>query len=141
MYLSLGLDELRNDFESYVEALTDTTPPPPPYVPQTVFWGVVGHHYVGRIALRHALSERLLVEGGNIGYDVRPSERRKGYATAMLRQVLEEARSLGLERVLITCDEDNIASARTAESAGGVLEKIAKVADRPGTIRYYWIAL
>jgi predicted acetyltransferase len=83
---------------------------------------------VGMIDIRHRLSDYLLQHGGHIGYSVHPDERRKGYATAMLALALEycarpaAAGGLGLARVLLTCDADNMASARTIEANGGVLE-------------------
>ena len=76
---------------------------------------------VGMIQLRHCLNDYLLHFGGHIGYSVRPSQRRKGYATEMLRLVLEEARRLGLKQVLVTCDAANEASRRTIRTNGGVV--------------------
>ena len=76
---------------------------------------------VGMIQLRHCLNDYLLHFGGHIGYSVRPSQRRKGYATEMLRLVLEEARRLGLKQVLVTCDAANEASRRTIRTNGGLL--------------------
>jgi len=72
--------------------------------------------------LRHTLSEVSLKEGGHIGYDVPPSRRNDGNATELLRQTLVKAGSMGIKRVLMTCDSDNIASARVIEKNGGVLE-------------------
>ena len=78
---------------------------------------------VGCIELRHSLNESLAVIGGHIGYSVCPKQRRKGYATKMLSLVLQEARRLGIEKVLLTCDVDNIASTKTILKNGGVMEK------------------
>ncbi len=90
------------------------------------------------------LTDFLLQYGGSIGYSVRPSERRKGYAKETLRLTLVKCREAGEERVLITCDRDNPASARTILANGGVLEN--EVADEPGlgqsgVIQRYWITL
>ena len=94
---------------------------------------------VGMIDLRHRLNDYLAEYAGHIGYSVRPDERRKGYATQMLRLVLDEARRRGIPRVLVTCDEDNEASARTIERCGGVFERHA---DLDGEVlRRYWIEL
>lgn len=88
----------------------------------------------GTITLRHALTPALLLVGGHIGYAVRPSLRRRGIASAALRLVLAEAAARGLDPVLITCDDENLASARTIEGAGGVLEDV-----RDGS-RRYWVS-
>ncbi len=104
----------------------------PGHVPCTTWWWVDGPDYLGRIALRHRLTGGLRETGGHIGYDVRPSARRRGHATAMLRAVLPHARSLGIEQVLVTCDTDNIGSRRVIESNGGVLED-----ERHGKLRFW----
>ncbi len=94
---------------------------------------------VGMIQLRHCLNDYLLHFGGHIGYSVRPSQRRKGYATEMLRLVLEEARRLGLKQVLVTCDAANEASRRTIRTNGGVLD--GAIAEGGRLTQRYWIAL
>jgi predicted acetyltransferase len=93
-------------------------------VPCTTLWYVEGADYLGRLAIRHRLNAFLLEEGGHIGYDVRPTARRKGYATAMLRDALPVARELGIKQALVTCDDDNIASRKVIESAGGQYEDV-----------------
>ena len=90
---------------------------------------------LGFLALRLSLNEKLFVEGGHIGYSIRPSQRRKGLAKLQLELGIAEARKQGLERVLITCDEDNEASRRTILSAGGVYENTIDRSQR------YWIEL
>ena len=94
---------------------------------------------VGIIDIRHRLNDYLLKFGGNIGYSVRKSERRKGYAKTMLALGLEECRKLGLEKVLITCDKENIASAKTILACGGVLEN--EIPEERRITQRYWIAL
>ena len=94
---------------------------------------------MGMIDLRHWLNDFLAEYGGHIGYSVRPDERHKGYAKAMLRMVLKEAKARGLQRVLITCDDDNVASARTIEANGGTFERKASLDG--GVLRRYWIEL
>jgi predicted acetyltransferase len=122
-------------FRTYVLALRaqalEGTPRPEWFVPCTTLWWVDGTRYVGRVAIRHRLSERLREIGGHIGYDVRPSARRRGHATAMLRAALPVARGLGIESALLTCDVTNAASRRVIEANGGVL-----VDERAGTLRY-----
>lgn len=96
---------------------------------------------VGMIDLRHRLNEFLAEYGGHIGYSVHPDERRKGYATRMLALALSEARKRGLRRVLITCDEDNVASARTIQANGGVFERNTCLEEEKQTVSRYWIDL
>ncbi|HWS42008.1 MAG TPA: GNAT family N-acetyltransferase [Pseudoflavonifractor sp.] len=94
---------------------------------------------VGMIDVRHRLNAYLEQFGGHIGYSVLPSERRKGYAAEMLRLALEWCRDYGMERVLVTCDSENIASERTILSNGGVLEN--RVPEGEGQTCRYWISL
>lgn len=112
-----------------------TRPMPEGKVHSDQYWITDGDALVGFIQLRHRLNDLLLEEGGHIGYSVRPSRRREGHASRALGLVLARARELGIDRVLITCNEDNVASARTIESHHGELEDI-----RNGK-RRYWIRL
>ena len=125
-------------FASYVDELCaarlEATPRLAGWVPCTTWWWLDGGEFLGRIALRHRLNDTLLASGGHIGYDVRPSARRRGHATAMLRGVLAEAAALGIERALLTCDDDNVASRRVIEACGGAL------ADQRAYRLRYWIA-
>ena len=98
-------------------------------------WITDGGQMIGFLALRHRLNDFLIDEGGHIGYSVRPSHRRQGHASRALRLALERATDLGLDRVLITCKEDNEGSRRTIEGAGGVFEDV-----RRGQ-RRYWITV
>ena len=108
-------------------------------VPATYWWLVDDDAYLGTIALRHRLNDFLLDAGGHIGYGVRPSARRRGLAGWAVARVLERARAMGLERVLITCSDDNVASARTIERNGGVLEDVRDT--ELGRTRRYWVDL
>jgi predicted acetyltransferase len=123
-------------FASYVDQLLaevlEDNPRPSGYVPATTWWYVEGEDYLGRIALRHRLTEHLREVGGHIGYDVRPTARRRGYATAMLRGVLPYAYDLGIDEALVTCDLDNVGSRKVIEAVGGVLED-----RRNGKLRYW----
>ncbi|MCI9473261.1 MAG: GNAT family N-acetyltransferase [Flavonifractor sp.] len=96
--------------------------------------------FVGAVNIRHRLNEYLLLHGGHIGDGIRPSERGKGFATRMIALALEKCVELGLERVLMVCDQDNPASARTIVKNGGVLEN--EVMDEEGRWEQrYWIEL
>jgi len=102
----------------------------------TYRWIVEDGRVLGAIALRHELNERLL-QLGHIGYGIRPSARRRGLATWALGRMLDQARRLGLARVLIVCEAGNLASAKTIERHGGVLEDVRDTGH--GTVRRYWI--
>ncbi|MFD9078560.1 GNAT family N-acetyltransferase [Streptomyces erythrochromogenes] len=101
-------------------------------------WIVEGDRVEGGIALRHGLSHHL-TEFGHIGYGIRPSSRGRGLATWALGRMLDEARALGLDRVLLVCEVDNLASVGTIERNGGVLEGIRDTGHGPA--RRYWIEL
>ena len=77
---------------------------------------------LGAVNIRHYLNERLLTDGGHIGDGIRPSERRRGYATKMIALALEECKGLGINPVIMFCDKDNIGSAKSIVRNGGVLE-------------------
>jgi len=122
-------------FAAYVELLLseERVPRKAEWVCCSNYFWVDGDNFIGRIAIRHTLTEWLHEFGGHVGYDVRPSARRRGHATAMLRAALREAHVLGIDRVLITCDPGNIASRRTIERNGGVLE------DQRGDSLRFWV--
>ena len=96
---------------------------------------------LGMINLRVELNDYLLNFGGNIGYSVAPSERKKGYGNLMLKETLKIARTLNLEKVLITCDDDNPASAKVIENNQGILENKLFDEESKKEIRRYWITL
>jgi predicted acetyltransferase len=114
---------------------------PANHVPSTFLFAFDGTRIVGRVSIRHSLNPDLERVGGHIGYVVVPEYRRQGYATAILRQSLQIARQkLGLTRVLVTCDDDNVGSINTIEKNGGVLESIVASRDGDTPKRRYWIA-
>jgi predicted acetyltransferase len=127
----------RRKFEQYVQELLAEVVPgphlPAGWVPHPTLWWVADDRFLGVVDIRHALTAALTEVGGHVGYGVRPSARRRGHATAMLRAALPVATALGLQRVLVTCDEDNVGSIRVIEANGGILE------DQRGRKLRYWL--
>lgn len=113
---------------------------PANHVPCTFLFAFAGTSIIGRVAIRHSLNPSLERVGGHIGFVVVPEYRRQGYATAILRQALQIARhKLGLQRVLVTSDDDNVGSIKTIEKNGGVLESVVAGRDGDRPKRRYWI--
>ena len=111
-------------------------------VPSSTFWLVRdGRTILGVARLRHELNDHLLITGGHIGYDIRPSERRKGYGTRILELALNRARARGLTRVLVSCLLENIGSAKIIERNGGVLQDVIDSEPMGGRLKRYWIDL
>lgn len=135
-----GLDDA-NTYEDWLVRINDDlTRDDGRLVPATVYFAVVDGEIVGMLQIRHKLNAHLMQNGGHIGYGVRPSRRRRGYATKMLALALDKAHELGIDKALITCDKANTASAKTILSNGGVLEN--EVAEENGNIvQRYWISL
>lgn len=127
-----------HDYNTYVESL-DTTEPSKVLVPDSTYFCLDEERniFVGAVNIRHYLNENLLLTGGHIGDGVRPSERRKGIGTKMINLALEKCKELGIDRVLMVCDKSNIASAKSIQNNGGILENEVEVC---GTIyQRYWI--
>lgn len=138
---ALGYDE-RLPFAHYVEQLDAWSRGEqlaPGYVPGSFLVGVVAGSVVGRVSVRHQLNSYLAKIGGHIGYGVRPSQRRRGYATEMLRQSLPFCAAQGIDRALITCDVDNLASVRVIERCGGILESTTDDPELRVQKRRYWL--
>ena len=137
-YTYLDVEELETDFDAFLKKIPEIRKAMN-NVPESEFWLVDNDQYIGRLSIRHELNEELLLHGGHIGYAIRPSERKKGYATKALEQGLIEAHNLGLTRVLLTCDSTNVASRKIIEKHGGTLEN--EVDGRPGdpSILRFWI--
>jgi len=115
----------------------DSGAPDDPTVAGCIYrWIVDGNDVFGGIALRYGDSE-FIRSAGHIGYGIRPSARRRGFATLALGHILHEAGLLGLNRVLLVCDAGNVASAATIERSGGVFEGVQKT--EHGLSRRYWI--
>ncbi|MBQ7011973.1 MAG: GNAT family N-acetyltransferase [Clostridia bacterium] len=108
---------------------------------QLLFIRKIDNRLVGMIQIRHSFNDYLEKYGGHIGYSVRPSERRKGYAKEMLKAALPFCRELGLDRVLITCNDGNIGSEKTILANGGVYESTVCEPNSKKNIKRFWIRL
>ena len=130
-----------HDFDYYLEHL-ERREATEDRVPDSVFFLLDEERdrLLGAVNIRHYLNDALLREGGHIGDGIRPTERRKGYATEMIRLALDECRKLGITRVLMTCDRDNVGSARSIVKNGGVLEN-EFINDEGIVGQRYWIDL
>ncbi len=131
-----------NNWINDTNRLSDPLTCPVGYVVSDTYLAVrvFDNRLVGIIDLRHSLDNSALSEwAGHIGYSVRPNDRRRGYAKEMLRLNLLNCRALGMQRVLICCDEGNIASERTILANGGVYERTTEANGRP--VRRFWIEL
>jgi predicted acetyltransferase len=137
-------EDVLSDFAGYVRRLRGYARGkgvPPGYVPSNNYWLVRDGRVLAVSRLRHRLTDALRLEGGHIGYAVRPSERRKGYGTRLLALTLDKARERGLDRVMVTCDKDNFASARIIQKNGGVLESEGPSPRTDKIVERYWIDL
>ena len=137
------LEFAHGDFDALVhslEACSRGEGLPAGFVPHSTFWLVRGgREVVGVSNLRHALTPKLRIEGGNIGYGVRPSARRQGCATEMLRRTLNEARAVGLDQVLLTCAKGNAGSVATILACGGRFDSEEFIASRDEVVQRYWL--
>lgn len=115
---------------------------PAGFVTNTTFWLVRDNsEVIGVSNLRHELTNRLRMEGGHIGYGIRPSQRRRGFGSEILRLSLKEAKNIGLSEVLVTCGKKNAASAAIILRNDGVLCDEEFVEDYGDVVQRYWITL
>lgn len=136
------LDVTKYDIFEQIENFRNGTNIPDGYVKATYLWLVDGDEFIGEISIRHSLTDALLRFGGNIGYGVRYSRWNKGIGTIMLSLALKYAKEvIGLNKVLVTCNDNNYGSAGVIEKNGGVLQdKIVNTIDGVDRItRRYWI--
>jgi predicted acetyltransferase len=130
------------DYIAKLEAAAQGIGIPEGFVPHSTFWLLdADNEIVGISNLRHRLTDSLLRFGGHIGFGIRPSARRRGYANELLRATLGEARSLGLRRVRVTCDPKNLASAKTILRNGGVLAEEELMPEHGRVVSRYWLDL
>lgn len=109
-------------------------------VPSSVYFLMCDDRIVGNLSIRHNIDNDFLsLYGGHIGCGVRPTERRKGYATIMLNLALEKCDELGIEEVMVSCKEDNIGSAKTIENNCGILNEIIFIPEKNCNFKKYWI--
>jgi predicted acetyltransferase len=113
---------------------------PQGWIPATTYWLVNGSEVIGEAHVRHELTSQLRIEGGHIGYWIRPSKRGLGYGRKILELVLRKAaQDIGITQFLVTCDETNTASRKIIESNGGVLERAQDLGvDKPKKL-LFWI--
>jgi predicted acetyltransferase len=137
----IGFDP--SDFSALLKKLDDCSRGvgiPEGLAAHSTFWLVRdGTEVVGVSSLRHFLTPKLLREGGNIGYGIRPSARGQGLGTEILRRTLDRAAAIGLNEALVTCDKANVASARVILRNGGVLDSEIFLEERGVLLQRYWI--
>ena len=142
--LNYDLTELRRDFPAFVHLIVGYSRGeglPDGFIPSTDYWLIDEDEFIGRVSIRHELTEGLRRIGGHIGYQIRPSKRRRGYGTQILALALPKAHDLGLTRMLVTCDETNIGSRKIIEANGGVFENAVDLEDGSPRKLRYWIQL
>ncbi len=108
-------------------------------VPSTMLYGFVNGEIVGRFNIRHELNQNLFERGGHVGYSVSPRHRKNGYATQMFRQGMNYCKHLGLDKILITCVDQNTPSWKIIERFGGTLENKIFDTEEEEYVRRYWL--
>jgi predicted acetyltransferase len=137
-----GLDSQIDNYEEWVKNLDDYANGqnlPAGYVPASTYFAIreIDNRIVGMLNIRHELSEYLLEKGGHLGNCVRPTERNKGYGTEILFLALEKCRALGIDKALLVCNKNNVASAKQIQNNFGVLEN--EVRDNDKILQRYWV--
>lgn len=144
--IPLAMKGYANTFEEFlIEAYNNSKgiDLPHGFVPSDIYFLVDddSKYLIGAINIRHYLNDYLLKYGGNIGYGIRPSKRKKGYASEMLKLALKKCIELNMKEVLITCNKENIASAKTIIKNGGILENEISDENDDTVTQRYWIKL
>lgn len=143
-YRKQSIPELEADFEGFVAREVSHARGeniPENYVPYSTFWLVDGGKFIGQTNVRHQLNDHLMQIGGHIGYDIRPSERGKGYGNEILALALQKAKELGIDRARLTCDIRNIPSRKVIEKNGGVFDSQIFNPEMGQDCMRYWIDL
>lgn len=141
-YGDYDLSRLDQHFDAFVaDLLRRRDTPRPGKVAETILWLADGDVFLGRVSIRHELNDRLRQFGGHIGYDVRPSMRRRGYGTLILRLALPHARAIGITRALLTCDSTNDASRRIIQANGGMFADETLLEGHIVPTQRWWIDL
>jgi len=109
------------------------------FVPASTFWLIDKNKFIGHVNIRHELNKKLSKVGGHIGYAIRPTERRKGYGSRILTLVLPKTAELGIKKALITCYDDNLASAKIIEKNGGVFQDTNLAEGK--IVKRYWVPI
>ena len=126
-----------SQYLEFLENLRQGEKLPEAYVPSAFLIAEENAQLIGRTSIRYELNDFLFTRGGHIGYAVRPAFRNQGFAKEILKQSLQHIKEVGVDKVLVTCNDDNVYSARTIEACGGVLEN--KVEYEGKITRRYWI--
>ena len=133
-----------DNFKQMVHAVLEMSNPeklPTGRVPETVYWLIdQNNRILGAVTIRHALTKRLLDTEGHIGAGIRPSERRKGYATTILKMTLDKMREMGFKQALVTCNEDNMGSEKAIVKNGGIRDHDF-IEGHGNIVKRYWINL
>ncbi len=131
------------DFSAFLKKMEESAKGigiPQGFVPHETFWLIADDAEVVAVSnLRHRLTESLKKDGGHIGYGVRPSARRKGYATIVLAETLKKAHERGINKALITCHKSNPGSAKTILKNGGILDSEEFMENHNEIMQRYWI--
>ena len=144
LWPDLDREFLLNRFDDFIGEFEKTRKGmglPLGWVAATEYWLVEGDHFIGRIDIRHRLTDALKKFGGHIGYEIRKSERKKGYGKVMIKLVLPHVKELGIEKALITCDSTNIASQKVILSVGGKLQDEIVNEGREFPTQRYWVKI
>ena len=138
-----SLNQKGMDFNSYIKALNDESLGkgiPENWVPASTFFLVDDKRKIyGAVNIRHRLTDSLMIEGGHVGYGIRPSVRNQGYGTKILDLALDKIRDMNIKKALVTCDKENTNSARVIQNNGGEFD--SEIIKDNKIIHRYWIKL